>query len=142
MCRDVAIPAQARQMLAVGATDTIWRGGLMDGLVEMYNQDSSFALRMETGSSSALIRELLEGALDVVCVFDIPDSLLFQVEKVGEIALLLLSTRAGISMEDTTQDDFVHISWGKNEALTQKHEIDSASMIRTSAGWLGLQWLL
>jgi len=144
MRRDVAIPTIARQVLAIGATDTIWQALLMDALSCMHDNDPTLALRMETGTAESLTREVLDGTLDAICLFDPPLLPVLQAEAVGEVPLILVSTHASMTVEQVFADGFVQIEWGRADGALQMQLPDSgsASMIRTSVGWLGLQWLL
>jgi len=142
--RDVAIPAKARQILAIGATDTIWQSLLLGAVSSLHANDPELALRMETGTAESLTREVLDGTLDAICLFDPPVLPVLQATIVGEVPLILVSTQPSISVDQVFSGDFVQIEWGRADGALQLQIPDSnnASMIRTSVGWLGLQWLL
>jgi len=142
--RDAAIPAKARQILAIGATDTIWQSLLMGAVSSMHVNDPMLALRMETGTAESLTRDVLDGTLDAVCLFDPPLLPVLKAEMVGEVPLILVSTHPAPSVEKVFSGDFIQIEWGRADGALQAQIPDSvsASMIRTSVGWLGLQWLL
>jgi len=142
--RDVAIPSRARHILAIGATDTIWHSFLVDALSDMHGQDPTLALRMETGTAEGLLREVMEGTLDAVCLFDTPELPVLHTQIVAEVSLKLVSTDQSATIESVMNDDHIRIEWGKADESFQNRMsgAGSAPMIRTSAGWLGLQWLL
>lgn len=143
--KDVMLPVQARKILAIGATDTIWQSFLMDGLAHLQHLDASLALRMETGTAQSLTRELLEGTLDAVCLFDPPDLPVLHADAIGDITLMLVSTKANITLEQALTEHFVQVDWGKSDATHSKLHtplLQNQAMTRTSAGGLGLQWLL
>lgn len=139
MRRDVAIPDQAEHHLAIGATDTIWQSCLLDALSSMHAQDPALALQMETGTSESLIREVQDGSLDAICLFEPPALPLLQSKKVGEVRLTLVSTDAQMSASHALEQEMVNIDWGRD---TESVGAGISSMVRTSVGWLGLQWLL
>ena len=137
--RDVAIPTKAQHHLAIGATDTIWQTYLLDALSTMHDLESALALRMETGTSESLIREVLDGSLDAIYLFEPPVIPVLQTKVVGEVSLMLVSSKPGISTVQAQEEGMIDIDWGRE---WDKQGADSSSMIRTSVGWIGLQWLI
>lgn len=142
--RDVAIPAKASHLLAIGATDTIWHAFLLQALSALHRQHPELALRLETGTSESLIRDVSEGSLDAIFLFDTPGLPILQAEPVAEVRLVLVSTDRHASLESVLGDDLVGVDWGKADEsfLEQLSEKGNAPMVRTSVGWMGLQWLL
>jgi len=142
--RDVAIPPEASHILAIGATDTIWHAFLLNALSTLHMKNPDMALRLETGTSGGLIREVTGGSLDAIFLFESPDLPALRAEVVAEVSLVLVSTNQDSTLERVINDDFVRIEWGKADESFQDQiaERGNAPMIRTSVGWLGLQWLL
>jgi len=142
--KDVVIPKQARKVLAIGATDTIWQAILLDAVSQMQQHDPTLALRMETGTAESLTREVLEGSLDAICIFEAPDLPVLHGEVIGDIQFILVSTNPLASESEAMAQHFVQVDWGKNrgQSLLEIPASKTHPMTRTSVGWLGLQWLL
>jgi len=144
LCRDVALPDKAEFLLALGATDTIWQSSLADVLPRMLQDAPALALRLETGTAESLTRELLEGSLDAIFLFE-PSNLAGLVsEAIGEIPLILVSTREHVDITHIAADEYIQIEWGSAFGAIQDQVYGGGpgAMVRTSVGWLGLQWLL
>jgi len=140
--QDMILPEKANDKLAIGATDTIWQICMVQALATLVKQEKHLALRLETGMSESLVYDLLQGTLDAVCLFDLPDSPLLQADVVGEITMVLVSTQALSLSQVGESEDYLHVDWGRAllmDDVLQKSAI--GAMVSTSIGWLGSQWL-
>ena len=137
--RDVAIPTKPQHPLAIGATDTIWQTYLLDVLSTMHNLEPTLSLRMETGTSESLIREVLDGSLDAIYLFEPPVIPVLQTKVVGEVPLTLVASKPNVSAVQAQEEWMIDIDWGREWS---RQGADSSSMVRTSVGWIGLQWLI
>jgi len=114
----IAEPEGVETTLSVAAVPSIWDIFLQDWLHWIRERFPQVAIAAEAGDTDALQRRLLDGASDLVFLFDPPTLSKLQVQEVVPIQLILVSTDAGADINSALQDNYVLVDWGTSFAIT------------------------
>lgn len=107
---DVVLPLGYSAVLAVGGQFSLWDGLLLGWVRWMKHAAPAVALRTESGTSAQLMRGLGEGTLDIGVMYHPENRIGFEVDKLVNDTLVLVSTdpalRGGLG------DDYIYVDWG------------------------------
>jgi DNA-binding transcriptional LysR family regulator len=138
--REIAFPEKYTRSVTIGAQYVFWEGPMMDWLGRLRGAIPDLAMRVSAGASARLSRELAEGFLDVVLLYD-P---VFR-HDIGSEPLfsdkLVLVTGGEV---DNWRRDYVQIEWGegwRDEIGSRLDLIPEAGLI-LDLGARSAQWLI
>ncbi|AKM09077.1 LysR family transcriptional regulator [Croceicoccus naphthovorans] len=137
---EVGLPERFRCSLSFGAQYVLWNDGLLDWLAQTRGSLPDVAWRVTSGASARLNRDLAEGFLDFVLLYDPvfrPD--------IGSMPLFedeLILVTAGSS--DTWRKDYVRIEWGRDLGVEIASRLDLApeSGLLLDLGERSADWLV
>jgi DNA-binding transcriptional LysR family regulator len=92
--QEAGLREEVTRRLAVGSMWDLWETLLRDWLTVMRREMDDVALQVEAGTSDALIRKLVEGAIDLAVLFEPPQLQGLELRELGSINLVLASTRS------------------------------------------------
>ena len=110
--QETGLREEVTRRLAVGAMWDLWETLLRDWLTVMRREMDDAALQVEAGTSDALIRKLVEGAIDLAVLFEPPQLLGLELRELGSINLVLASTQRGQTLEQAFDSGYIMVDWG------------------------------
>lgn len=141
-CQEVALPTSFESRLSVGVQFTLWERLMVKWLPWMKKAVPDYAIMADVGSSEWLMKQLVDGLLDLVITYTPQNRSGLIVEKLMEERLVLVSDSPQKYGPD--DEDYIFVDWGpeyKMEHATQFPTCDM-SPIATNYGPLALQYLL
>ena len=95
--QDLALAEGDREQLAVGGLFSLWDIFLQGWLAALRRHHPELALLAESHDHDFLLRRLLDGALDLIFLYEPPQLEELLIEEVGSVSLVLVATRPGLS---------------------------------------------
>ena len=140
--QELALPPGFRTVLNIGGQFSLWDRLLVQWIPWMRTAMPDVALRAEVGLSDGIMRQLIEGLLDVGVMYSPTSRPGLHIEKILEERLVLVSTRARSATE--WDDDYVFVDWGPEfrAAHSQAFPDLKTPAVSVGLGALGLQHIL
>lgn len=111
-CQETGQREEVTRRLAVGALWDLWETLLRDWLPAMRSDMFDAALQVESGTSAALIRKLVEGDIDLAVLFEPAQLPGLALRELGIIKLQLASTQRGQTLEQAFDSGYILVDWG------------------------------
>ncbi|ABQ66522.1 LysR family transcriptional regulator [Rhizorhabdus wittichii DC-6] len=108
-CHDIALPEAFSRSIAIGGQYALWHHFLTDWLATARAALPDVAFRVTAGASARLNRDIVEGLLDLVVLYDPVFRKGITVEKLFDDDLVLVSGAGS----DDWQAHYVRIEWGQ-----------------------------
>jgi len=142
--QDAALKAEDRESLAIGGMFSLWDIVLQDWLGQIHSRFPALALLAESGAQDLLVRKLLDGALDLAFMWEPPQMAELELEEIGQIRLVLVSTAASQSIDQALREGYIRVDWGTSFAIAHgRHFPDiPPPLLRVSHGRMALALLL
>lgn len=139
---DVGLPSRYRASLTVGARIALWDAGFLPRWVGLLRQHMpDVAVRSEIGFEEDLMRQLVEGTLDMGLMYTPQYSHGLQVEHLFDEVLVLVATDPQRPWPD---DNYVYVDWGPG--FYAQHSNSFPMLERpgwvANIGWLAVQLIL
>ncbi|CAM3877699.1 HTH-type transcriptional regulator HdfR [Rheinheimera salexigens] len=140
--QDVATSAEQAQPFSMAATANIWDAFLLQGFVRSQHLFPTLCWRADSLGREQIVRQLQERNLDLAILFDPPKVDDMQVEKLGTINLLPLSSHNTASI-DNWQQDYIYINWGSSFSVQHNRLFpeSSAAKHRTGSARIALEMM-
>ncbi len=141
--QEVTLPEGFRMVLALGAQVSLWDRLILKWMPRMRNKAPDVAIRVEADYSNSLMRQLIDGLLEIGVMYTPRKTPGMIVDDLFEETLVLVSTsRRGVS--GGWIEDYVFVDWG--DAFRAQHgelfpEMGAAA-VSVGHGWLALQYIL
>lgn len=141
--QEVVLPKGFSMVLALGAQVSLWDRLILKWMPRMRCKAPDVALRVEADYSSSLMRQLIDGLLEIGVMYTPRQTTGLIVEDLFEETLMLVSTSAR-QVAGGWVDDYVFVDWG--DVFRAQHgesfpELETAA-VSVGHGWLGLQYIL
>jgi DNA-binding transcriptional LysR family regulator len=137
----VGLPSRYRATLRVGGRIALWESFLPAWIGWIRGRDAEVAIRAGIGFEEDLMRDLIEGTLDIGLMYTPSHSPGLIVEHLFDETLVLVSSRP----DDTGPgDDYIYVEWGAAFEIqhTQSHpDLEPPPQV-VNIGWLALQLIL
>lgn len=142
--QDVALKADDRESLAIGGMFSLWDIVLQDWAGRVHASFPELALQTEAASQEILIRKLLDGALDLAFMWEPPQLAELELEEIGLIRLVLVTTRAGQSVEQSLGTGYIKVDWGNSFSIAHARHFPDIPLplLRVSHARMALALLL
>lgn len=140
--QEVALPAEFQGVLSVGGQVTLWDNLLLKWIPWMQAAVPDLAIRAEVGLSDSLMRQLVDGLLDIAVMYTPQSRPGLRVEELLVERLVLVSTRPG--SHAPREPDYVYVDWGPEFRISHGHafpEMETPAL-SISAGPMALQHIL
>jgi DNA-binding transcriptional LysR family regulator len=140
---DIALEPAYTSMLSLGSSLDLWQILLRKRVWRLRRQLPDTALQIECYPGEILVRRLSDHLLDLAFLFEPPLLPGLEMEQVLEIPLVLVATRAGMSVEEAMGENHILVDWGSAFALRHAELFADlpAPAIKVSAGALALELL-
>lgn len=140
--QEIALPADYQQLLSVGAQFSLWDGVMLHWLGRMRKNHSEIAIRAETGSNDQLMRQVIDGLLDVAILYTPQARAGLRIERLLEENLVMVSTKRGRRNFDPNQ--YVFVDWGPEFEANHAIACPEAAAwgLYVGMGSLGLEYIL
>ena len=107
----------AKYQLSIGGSPRLWNIMLQDWLIELRLRNPEFALITHSLPPDGLLRGLLDGVIDLAFMLDPPLLETLDATEIASLRLVLVSDRAGISIDEAVNESFLMVDWGLAHAL-------------------------
>ena len=137
----VGLPSGYRATLRIGARIALWDTLLPAWIGWLRERQPEVALRAGIGFEEDLMRDLIEGTLDIGLMYTPRLSPGLVVEPLFEESLMLVSSRPD---DAAPGHDYIQVEWGQAFDIQHaRHHPDSSPPARVvNIGWLALQLIL
>jgi len=138
---DVGLPSRYRASIRIGGRIALWEGFLPQWVGWMRRVAKDIAIRSEIGFEEDLMRNLIEGMLDIGLMYTPSHSPGLIVEHIFDETLVLVSSR-----QDDVEpgEDYIYVDWGPGFYAQHAQfypDLERPPQI-VNIGWLGVQLLL
>jgi DNA-binding transcriptional LysR family regulator len=142
--QDVALADEAGLQLALGGLFSLWDILLQDWIAGLRRQIPGLALVAESHDHDFLVRRLLDGALDLIFVYEPPQLEEVLIKEVATVPLIMVSSEPGLSAEQALRSDYVMVDWGYSFALQHARQFPAAPppAQRMNQARLAMQFIL
>lgn len=110
--QDVAVSAEQAIQLSIAATANIWDAFLLQGFISMQQALPGLSWRAESLGREQIARQVLERHFDLAILFDAPKVEEMQIDKLGDIQLLPVTTQAGHTAQSAMSKQYILVDWG------------------------------
>jgi DNA-binding transcriptional LysR family regulator len=115
--QEVSLTPSQRTRLHIGATSGLWQFTLQRKLVELTRALPDIAIQAEGHADIELVRRLNDRTLDVVLLYEPPNTAEFKSEKVGQLKLVMASTDRGSTARSCFERGYIYVDWGTSFAM-------------------------
>jgi LysR family transcriptional regulator, flagellar master operon regulator len=142
--QDVILKGELKNFLVVAGVPSLWDIFLQNWLSKMVSAFSSTAIHAEVLSQEQMLRQLLDGTVDLGFGFESPQLNQLQVEEVMKFELILVSSIEGLLVNEAISDNYILVNWGTSFAISHiRHFPDApAPRLRVGVGRLAHEYLL
>ena len=136
----VSLPEQYARSIAIGGQYALWAAMLTGWLASVREILPDVAFRVTTGASRRLNRDIRDGFLDMVILYDPLFGRGIRSEKLFDDRLILITGNDG----DNWRDHYVRIEWGQNlgAEITSQLNIKPAAGLVLDLGNQSARWLI
>jgi DNA-binding transcriptional LysR family regulator len=138
---DVGLPSRYRASLRIGGRIALWENFLPNWVGWMRQMAPDVSIRSEIGFEEDLMRQLIEGTLDVVLMYTPSHASGVIVEHLFDETLVMVSSDPATRWPG---DDYIYVEWGPG--FYAKHREAYPDLERppqvVNIGWLGIQLIL
>ena len=114
--QQVAVDTGTEVFLSISGTASVWDVFLQDWLEWLFHERRDLYIQADTQGVETQLAMLRAGTLDVALTFETPRVGGFQTSLLARTPLLLVSSRAGCSVEAALTRDYVLVDWGHSFA--------------------------
>ena len=141
---DVALETIFTQSLAIGTTIDLWQINIRDWINHIYQTHPSLTLHLEMSKVDSLINMVLNGVLDLACVFEPPTTPELIARQMEKIPLVLVSSIQHASADDIFKGDYLLVDWGRSFSIAHAAFVEDRCIPRAhcSSGGMALDLLL
>ena len=139
---EVSLPEGYRAALTIGGQYSLWHGFLLTWLARMRVTVPDVAIRTVMGFSNELMRRIVDGTLDIGVMYTPQSRPGFEVEKLFEEELVLVSSEARPSARPG--QNYMYIDWGPEFHADHSHHFPDLSTpgLYVELGALSFSYLL
>ena len=119
--QEIAMKDPDHISLAIGGVSSLWDILLQSWLDKLLNRNPNLSANAEVHSPEVLLRKLIDGALDLIFMFESAQLPEVMIEEVAQINLVLVSTSQGLSTAQAFEN-YVLVDWGTSFAITHAQQ--------------------
>ena len=130
--------------LAVGGLFILWDILLQDWLEQLHEKFPTLNLVAESHDHAFLLRQLLDGALDLVFIFEPPSFEEVICKRIANMPLIMVSNQTGQLSQSAMNNDYIMVDWGAEFLLEHARLFSKAKPAsrRVNQSRLALKFLL
>jgi len=142
--QDAALKAEDTDSLGVGGMFNLWDIVLQDWLGRLHREMPNLALQIDASSEDVLVRRLLDAVLDVAFMWEPPQMAELELEEIGSIRLILVSSQSGVAASEAVKEGYIRVDWGTSFAIAHARHFPTMPAPRLSVrlARIGLSLLL
>jgi LysR family transcriptional regulator, flagellar master operon regulator len=142
--QDVAVSAEQAEQLSIAATANVWDAFLLQGFISVQQALPELSWRAESMGKDQIARLVLEHHLDLAILFDAPKIDEMQIDKLGDIKLLPVTTFTERSVATAMQRGYILVDWGTAFDIQHARFFPDLSppMLRTGSARIALELML
>ena len=110
--QDVAVSVEQAVQLSIAATANVWDAFLLQSFINVQKALPDLSWRAESMGKDQIARQVLERHLDLAILFDAPKVDEMQIEKLGDIKLLPVTTFTDNRIAKAMQRQYILVDWG------------------------------
>lgn len=141
--QEIAIPEGVDTLLSVAALPSIWDIFLENWLCWLHQNNSATVLQAAVMRSDSLMRNLLDGTLDLAFVFDPPKTPQLLVKELIPVPLILVSSTPGTNAITAVNNHYIFVDWGTSFGMTHARTYPDIPppALRANVGRIALSFL-
>jgi LysR family transcriptional regulator, flagellar master operon regulator len=110
--QDVSVSADQALQLSIAATANVWDAFLLQGFINIQRALPGLSWRAESMGKDQIARQVLERQLDLAILFDAPKIDEMQIDKLGDIKLLPVTTFTDTTGTEAMRRQNILVDWG------------------------------
>lgn len=140
--QEIALPSGASSLFAIGAQITLWERLLVKWIPWIRSAIPDLAIRCELGSSEVLMRQMIDGLLDIAIMYTPQTRPGLIIERLLQEHLVLVSTNP--ATKGPADPGYVYVDWGPEFRTAHSNQFPAldSPMLSVSHGPLALQHIL
>ncbi len=115
--QEAASTDQSAPRLAAGGLFVLWDIVLQDWLEKLHAEFTNLNLVAESHDHAFLLRQLLDGALDLIFIFEPPQYEELVFKKIAKVPLVLVSDKSYPNYDQAMAQDYIMVDWGDDFLL-------------------------
>lgn len=115
--QEIATEDSDQISLAIGAISSLWDILLQEWLDKLLAKHNQLIANAEVHGPDVLVRKLIDGALDLIFMFESTQMPDVMIEEVGQVNLELVSSEKDSNAEQALQN-YVLVDWGTSFSIT------------------------
>ena len=141
--QEIAIPEGVDTLLSIAALPSIWDVFLEDWLSWTHKSNVSTALQADVMRTDSIMRNLLDGAIDLGFVFDPPKTPQLLVKELIPVPLVMVSSERSTSVENAVKENYIFVDWGTAFAMAHARQYPDAPppALRAGVGRIALSFI-
>ena len=141
--QEISIPEGVDTLLSVAASSSIWDIFLESWLSWVHKNNTTTALQADVMRPDSIIRNLLDGTLDLGFVFDPPKTPQLLVKELIPVPLIMVSTEDNLSAEQAVKENYIFVDWGTAFGMIHARQYPDIPppKLRVSVGRIALGFL-
>jgi DNA-binding transcriptional LysR family regulator len=116
--QEIALEETAVVPLSIGGVPSLWDILLQHWLNYLLKSDPNLAINAEVHGPENLVRKLIDRTLDVAFMFEALQIPELMIEEVGNIHLVLVSSKPGLTPKEAMKENYVLVDWGTSFSIT------------------------
>ena len=141
--QEIAIPEGIHTFLSIAAVPSIWDIFLEDWLAWTHKTSAGTALNADIMRTEAIMRNLLDGTIDLGFVFDPPKTPRLLVKELVPIPLVMVSSKKSVSAAEAISEDYIFVDWGTSFTMSHARQYPDAPppVLRAGVGRIALSFM-
>jgi DNA-binding transcriptional LysR family regulator len=141
--QEIAIPEGVDTLLSIAALPSIWDMFLEDWLSWTHKSNVSAALQADVMRTDSIMRNLLDGTIDLGFVFDPPKTPQLLVKELIPVQLVMVSSQSAINADKAVTENYIFVDWGTSFAMSHARQYPDAPppILRAGVGRIALGFI-
>jgi DNA-binding transcriptional LysR family regulator len=141
--QEIAIADGVHTLLSIAAVPSIWDIFLEDWLAWTHKTNANTALNTDVMRSDSIMRNLLDGTIDLGFVFDPPKTPQLLVKELVPIQLIMVSSRESVMSAEAISEDYIFVDWGTAFTMFHARQYPDAPppVLRAGIGRIALSFI-
>jgi len=141
--QEIAIPEGIDILLSIAALPSVWDIFLGDWLSWTHKNYKATALQADMMPTDSIMRNLLDGTIDLGFVFDPPKTPQLLAKELIPVPLVMISSQHSIKAEEAVKKNYIYVDWGTSFAMSHARQYPDAPppILRAGVGRIALGFI-
>jgi len=141
--QEISVPEGVNTLLSVAALPSIWDIFLENWLIWVHQKNMTTALQTSVMRTDSLMRNILDGVLDLGFVLDPPKTPQILVKELTPVPLIMVSSTPAVSVEQAIKEDYIFVDWGTSFSNMHSRQYPDMPppMLRAGVGRIALSFI-